>query len=732
MCDIEHEEGDIVISSIKTKLVFLIAIISMVFIAGFAMLFRNASEMSEEYKAEVMQKVEQRIGIEREKISSYMELMEDKAKDMALAGESFYNIAKASGNTNLDDVNAFVTTFVQEFKNAIGAGLWYDPHVYLPDQKYLGLYAYWDNGKVVFTTEYNTEEYDYPNQEWYTSAIPKSWPRDKPLPQRIHWSEPYFDAAGSMALMVTVSSVMYGADGTIIGMSTADLSMENLSAQVQAIKPTPSSMAFAVETGSGSLTAHSTDQDMVLKPVTELPFGRDLPTPDKLGAGEMVEIEQTIDGRDQIVFYTITNTGMGLGVVVPKDELFAKQQGLADFNTTIAVIVGAAVLGLIILAYFLLNRWVVAPIKSLVDYSRQVACGKLDASCSHKLEAEMAQLHEAMVGMVGSLEEMMGEANTRTEEARRLSDEAAAARDTAEEATRQAQRARQDGLLEAADKLDQVVHVVSSASTELAHQIDESRNGANAQSTRISETATAMEQMSSSIVEIARNAEQSAVTSDATRSSADDGSNQVQSVKSNVDEIASTFQSLYESVSDLNVKAEGIGAIAQTIEDIADQTNLLALNAAIEAARAGDAGRGFAVVADEVRKLAEKTMTATKEVGGSISGIQNGVEHTLGSMDSAKQIIEKSSGEADEAGRLLHEIVRNAMTSSDQIRAIATSSEEQASVTEEIGRSIDDVNAISAKTADAMSEAAQAVSELNEQALALKKLIDELRNEGQI
>ena len=96
-----------------------------------------------------------------------------------------------------------------------------------------------------------------------------------------------------------------------------------------------------------------------------------------------------------------------------------------------------------------------------------------------------------------------------------------------------------------------------------------------------------------------------------------------------VERIASNLQKMSEktvetaaSVDHLNERTSQIGGIVKLIKEIADQTNLLALNAAIEAARAGEQGRGFAVVADEVRKLAERTSTATSEIGQLVSAIQ--------------------------------------------------------------------------------------------------------------
>ncbi|MCK9240452.1 methyl-accepting chemotaxis protein, partial [Desulfocurvus sp.] len=155
-----------------------------------------------------------------------------------------------------------------------------------------------------------------------------------------------------------------------------------------------------------------------------------------------------------------------------------------------------------------------------------------------------------------------------------------------------------------------------------------------------------------------------------------------------------------------------------------------ALNAAIEAARAGDAGRGFAVVADEVRKLAEKTMTATKEVGDSIRGIQGVAAQNIEGMQAAVRDLEEATTLADRSGEVLEEIVRGTEESAEQIRSIATAAEEQSAASEEINQAIDEINSIAGDTARGVTETSQALGDLAEQATALAALVTELRREG--
>jgi hypothetical protein len=118
----------------------------------------------------------------------------------------------------------------------------------------------------------------------------------------------------------------------------------------------------------------------------------------------------------------------------------------------------------------------------------------------------------------------------------------------------------------------------------------------------------------------------------------------VERISSNLQKMSEKTVETAASVDHLNERTSQIGSIVKLIKEIADQTNLLALNAAIEAARAGEQGRGFAVVADEVRKLAERTSTATSDIGKLVGSIQ---EEAL----AVKALVEVSPQQAEEFHR---------------------------------------------------------------------------------
>ncbi len=335
-------------------------------------------------------------------------------------------------------------------------------------------------------------------------------------------------------------------------------------------------------------------------------------------------------------------------------------------------------------------------------------------------------VYGAIVEMVNALKTNIENAQRESENAKEQSRKAQGAMEQAEAASREAQ-SKTEAMLAAADKLEQVGSVVSSASTELSAQIEQSDRGAAESAQRLSEAATAMNEMNATVQEVAKNAGSASNASAETKQKAEAGAEVVAKAVHSIEQVHQMSLALKEDMVQLNEHAQDITRIMGVISDIADQTNLLALNAAIEAARAGDAGRGFAVVADEVRKLAEKTMASTQDVGNAIKSIQESTAKSMTGVDNAVERIGEATELASQSGAALEEIVATVEATGDQVNAIATASEEQSAASEEINQSIVQVNDMARQTAEAMAEAAKAVSDLAMQAQGLTDLIQELK-----
>lgn len=293
-----------------------------------------------------------------------------------------------------------------------------------------------------------------------------------------------------------------------------------------------------------------------------------------------------------------------------------------------------------------------------------------------------------------------------------------------QEQSKQAQQQAQHTIVA---QLEGVVSAIDSGAQNLNLALDGVRAQANEAAARLSEAATAMNEMNATVLEVASNAEGAADAASAVQNQAQNGNALVVRTVESLHTLRELSVSLKTDMEGLDKQARDIGTVLTLIRDIADQTNLLALNAAIEAARAGEAGRGFAVVADEVRKLAEKTMSATRDVESAIEAIQEGTYKSSATMDNAVSAIEATGQVGEESGRALEQISGLAADSSLRVSAIAAAATEQSAASEEINRSITEVNHLSAQIAHVMTDAVGSMSEMVKEAKVLSDILEKMR-----
>ena len=639
-----------------------------------------------EAKAGLEKQIEARIDTELAEINESIEHEFTAHREIA---ESVASVYKAKGNElTKEDYRAIIEKMVTLNANTLGSGIWLEYYTYDENTKYFGPYVYKDGDQLLYTEEYETEEYDYPNTDWYITG--------KNTEKRAGWTDPYYDETTGITMITT--SVPIKTDQGIIGVVSADYDLTTIQNIVSEVNLESSGFAFLLDT-TGRFIAHKDPEKVMMQTINE---DKDL----SLIAGKILSNERgsesvKLEGKDFKTYYlTLESTGWKLVVLAPTEELYASvNKTVTELMLTALIIIALAVIFIIFYSSAFSKG-----IKQFVDSLGFVAKGDFTQPIEVKTNDELGKMSQYYNKV---LEELKHVVNTVAHNS--------------------------ENIAVMTEDLSARSQEVATATEEVAHTVEEIAKGASEQAQDIENTAKSIEELGNLLEQDSKYIGELNAAAVEIEKQKEDGYKILQNLVEKTGRSNTATSEIYQMILSNNESAEKIEQASTMIQSIADQTNLLALNAAIEAARAGEAGKGFGVVADEIRKLAEQSNNFTNDINAVINELKATSQLAVATMNEVKQIVDAQNESVKETENkfkgiaeaidVIKEIIDKLNHSSqvmiehrnkinEAVQNLSAISEESAAGTEEVSASMEEQTAVITEIANFVEKLARIAEEL--------------------
>lgn len=543
---------------------------------------------------------------------------------------------------------------------------------------------------IIFGSGYEPPaDYDPTSRGWYKAAVDSSEPII---------TEPYTDVQTNR--QVITCAVRIQENGKTIGVLGADIFIDYLGEVVDSIKADENGYATLL-TANGEIVCH---RNADFLPIVDA-NGNDVmvnfaeASPDFVQPAENDFVNFT-DYDGQKVKYceqTVPSTGWKLGYLLNSNEFNGP-----TIRLIVTMVIMASVFNVIIsVCIALLLKKIFAPMKDIADNSSRIANGELSVSFDYLYKDEIGSVCRTIENNNKTVKMYIDDIDKRLE---------AISRGDFSVVSDVNYIGDYASIKISLDKISESLNTVFGGIEGASEAVFSGAKGVSAESGQLSEAVLKQNDL---IDEIATGMNFLSDKIDNNVARTDSAKLTAHKAADAVKEGSGRMKQLLDAMGEISDASEKIQNIIGSIEEIAFQTNILALNASIEAARAGAAGKGFAVVADEVRNLAGKSAEASDEtaklIEQSVSAVKRGMNIAEGTSVS------------------LEEIVNCTREIDNIIVEINGESHEQRACVDGINEKIDSVSELVNSSSANAEECASASGELNSQASALKRMLDDFR-----
>ena len=656
--------------SIKKAILFIV--LPLVILSMSALSFVSYFNSKSIINSEISKKMDYQIGYLTEKISNQLKSHSKVSDALAKSVESIPQ------NSTSETYNILIEKFAGLNSELFGTGIWFEPFAHDSTLKYFGPYGYKENNSVKIIMDYSTPEYDYFKYDWYTS--PKNT-------GSVHWSNPYFDKTLGVT-MLTVSSPFY-VNNNFSGVITADLKLDSIQTLISDTRVGNTGYAFLLSS-DGSYLAHK-DKNKVMKdnitndPNSKLAFFSSNILKNKKGHLSFTDKKE----QYELYFSTIPESKFILCLVISTKELYSS---LTDLIIKIALIFIVSI-SIVAICIFLYTNSLSKTLARLKEAAILLASGDFRNKCDIHTKDEIGVLASSFNTMIDNIKALLQDTKNVSSE---LSNSSSVLTLTAKE--------------------------TSTSSDEIARTVNEIADGSEKQALDAEEGVKITLSLNNKFTLLDKNSKEMQDNAAIVIKANNSGILVVDDLIKKTDENNKSMINIENAINNLNLKANNIDSILDTITSISEQTNLLALNASIEAARAGESGRGFAVVADEIRKLAEGSSMSTDKIKHIVDELQRESLNTVRIMEEVKTRTLEQTSSVNNVNDTFKDI-----SSSIQIitSGMKESSEQQVNSLikdkDLIIESIENISAVCQETAAASEEVSASVEE---QSFAIRKVSD--------